>query len=170
MASIMGEWHKNWGIGPRTIECKICCEFKFWSLACKHACWCYLCCWWLLVEKSKKKYFVGVGWISEDVPLSQSSRNPNFAKSVVRVVFTSLETFPESFQLSDFNQMPVKNNNLRFYFFFHKRIFGEVKLGISWLRAKITKTSPLMTRKKNRIFHADIDQWFFIQEQKCSKF
>ena len=165
----MGERHKNWGIAPRTIERKICCGFKFWSLANMHAGVIYAAggCWW---NSKQKKYLVGGGWISEDVPLSQSSRNPNFAKSVVRVVFTSLETFPESFQLSDFNQMPVKNNNLRFYFFFHTRVFGEVKLGISWRRAKITMTSPLMTRKKNRIFHADIDQWFFIQEQKCSKF
>ena len=33
--------------------------------------------------------------------LSQSSRNRNFAKSALRMGFKSLESFPESFQLSN---------------------------------------------------------------------
>ena len=40
--------------------------------------------------------------------LSQSSRNRKFAKLVLRMVFMSLETFLESFQLSDFNEMQSK--------------------------------------------------------------
>lgn len=47
--------------------------------------------------------------MSEDVPLSQSPGNRKFAKSVYRYKndfqLKPLETFPESFQLSDFNEM-----------------------------------------------------------------
>ena len=42
--------------------------------------------------------------------LSQSSRNRKFAKSVLRMVFKSLETFLESFQLSDLNEMQSEIN------------------------------------------------------------
>ena len=40
--------------------------------------------------------------------LSQSSRNSKFAKLVLRMVFKSLETFLESFQLSNFNEVQRK--------------------------------------------------------------
>ena len=56
------------------------------------------------LPQSKNIYSVGVGSISEDVPLPQSSRNHKFATSVIRMVFKPLETFAESFQLSDFNE------------------------------------------------------------------
>ena len=42
------------------------------------------------------------------ISLLQSSRNRKFAKLVLRMVFKSLETFLESFQLSDFNEMQSK--------------------------------------------------------------
>ena len=40
--------------------------------------------------------------------LSQSSRKRKFAKSDLRMVFKSLETFLESFQVSDGNEMQSK--------------------------------------------------------------
>ena len=42
------------------------------------------------------------------ITLLQSSRNRKFAKLVLRLVFKSLETFLESLQLSDFNEMQSK--------------------------------------------------------------
>ena len=42
------------------------------------------------------------------ISLLQSSGNRKFAKLVLRMVFKSLETFLESFQLSDFNEMQSK--------------------------------------------------------------
>ena len=45
-----------------------------------------------------------------------------FAKSVLRMVFKSLETFLEWFQLSDLNEMQRKK--MGFYLGLHTRIFG----------------------------------------------
>ena len=44
----------------------------------------------------------------ENPPMSSSSRNRKFAKSVLRIVFKSLETFLESLQLSHLNEMHSK--------------------------------------------------------------
>ena len=158
MASIIGERHKYWCVAWRTIELlrlmQIRCGLILWSSAIMHAG--VITAGGIRLLTSKRKiYLVGVGWISEDVSLLQSSRNRKFATSVIRMVFKPLETFPESFQLSDFNEMPARYNNLRFYFCSHTRIFGEVKLSSSWPSAKITMTSPWRTEKKNRIFYAD---------------
>ena len=83
---------------------QIRCGFIFWSLAIMRAG--VITAGGIRLLTSKRKiYLVGVGWISEDVPLPQSSRNRKFTTSVVRMVFKPLETFPESFQLSDCNEM-----------------------------------------------------------------
>ena len=42
------------------------------------------------------------------ISLLQSSGNRKFAKLVLRMVFKSLETFLESFQLFDFNEVQSK--------------------------------------------------------------
>ena len=172
MASIIGERHKHWCSVANNWMTKghantLWIHILVFS---NHACWCNYCLWNTLTYLKAKNIFSWSGLNQRRCSLPQSSRNRKFATSVIRMVFKRLETFAESFQLSDFNEIPARYNNLRFYFCFHTRIFGEVKLGSSWLRAKITMTSSLRTEKKYRIFHADIDQWLFIQEQKCSTF
>ena len=63
--------------------------------------------------------------------------------------------------MADIRDQAVQYNNLRFYFCFHTRMFGEVKLSSSWPSVKTTMTSSLRTEKEKQ----DLPRrhhWFFI--------
>ena len=152
MASIIGERHKYW-----------CVANTLWIhilVFSNHACWCNYGWWNTLTYLKAKNIFSWSGLNQRRCSPSSKLKKPQVRNVDYKNGFQATWNFP--WIVSTLRLLwDAKYNNLRFYFGFHTRIFGEVKLGSSWLRAKITMTSPLRTEKKNRIFHADINSSLF---------
>ena len=145
MASIIGERHKFWCVASRTIEwlrvMQIRCGFIFWSLAIMHACWFNYSWRNTLTYLKAKNIFSWSGLNQRRCSPSSKLKKPQVRNVCYNNGFQATWNFPwivSTFRL----YWDAKYNNLRFYFGFHTRIFGEVKLSSSWPSVKTTMTSP----------------------------